>query len=80
MNGTTSNGADKPDTEQGNAPHSGLGLDATLLLCESTAAVQATQRALSETQDKLSTMVTQHRAQGAEPQDETQNGQESGDR
>lgn len=80
VNGTTSNGADKPDTEQGNAPHSGLGLDATLLLCESTAAVQATQRALSETQDKLSAMVTQHRAQGAEPQDETQNGQESGDR
>uniref|UniRef100_A0A8C6T8T1 Gem (nuclear organelle) associated protein 5 n=1 Tax=Neogobius melanostomus TaxID=47308 RepID=A0A8C6T8T1_9GOBI len=72
-NGVTQNGTEQTDTEEHpdeTAPD--LGFDATILLCESTAAVQATQRAMNEIQDKLSVMVTKHRAQ--EQESEEQNG------
>lgn len=57
------------DTEgQANGTVPDLGFDASVLLCESTATAQATQRAMSEIQDRLSTMVTRHRAQESEEQ------------
>uniref|UniRef100_A0AAV2J952 Gem (nuclear organelle) associated protein 5 n=1 Tax=Knipowitschia caucasica TaxID=637954 RepID=A0AAV2J952_KNICA len=56
-NGTEPNGS-VPD----------LGLD--VLLCESAAAAQDTQRAMSEIQDKLNSLMTKHRSLGPEAEEE----------
>ncbi|KAK7926235.1 hypothetical protein WMY93_008545 [Mugilogobius chulae] len=70
---SVSNGSDKPDDKQ-QEKETGADLGLELLLCESTAAVQSAQRAVSEIQDKLSALVTKHRTQGQDAEEEAQNG------
>lgn len=66
-NRTAQSGTECTDTD--------LGFDVSVLLCESTVAAQATQRAMGEIQDKLSSLVTKHRALEQQSKEAEQNGE-----